>query len=289
MAVDTTAIILSTVGLGLAIGVLIGTIVGYCRQQSHHRLITHLTLRCSNLEQSVTQLQEYIRGVDRWIRSKENHIESTPISPIDHNLDIPLTIVIPISQAHRRPEPILSPEILGQVLNPYPSEGSRWIGTTLTQMSIPFERERKLDGLINVRPLKIDFYTTAPVSIIEYDGTQHFRPAKSWDAKEGNFETRLLCDRKKNTYARQKRIPLLRITGRQYLQFESILKYWVERVLGQDPQNTTGWLAMVKSTSYLDLSQNTGFYQPIGDGPGPGIPAEFERIPGYRDLYLVTG
>lgn len=98
------------------------------------------------------------------------------------------------------------------------SKGEQKIRVYLENNNIEFIREYSFDDLINIRRLRFDFYLPKYNILIEYDGEQHFN-----DNIYIYNEQIILNDLKKNTYAKDNNILLLRIPYTDYDNIDDIL------------------------------------------------------------------
>lgn len=108
------------------------------------------------------------------------------------------------------------------------SKGERRIREVLDDLSIKYVSEYRINECKNKRPLPFDFAVfdkeNKLVSLIEYDGAQHFKSIVVFEGEIG-FESRKRNDKTKDDYCKQNNLPLLRIS---YLDFENIEKILTE-------------------------------------------------------------
>jgi len=96
------------------------------------------------------------------------------------------------------------------------SKGERAVRKHLNKLGIEHETQMTFPGLVHINELKYDFYFVynGKAYLIEFDGEHHFRPvAYSNDMEKAirDFEDLKIRDEKKNDYARNNGISLLRI------------------------------------------------------------------------------
>ena len=98
------------------------------------------------------------------------------------------------------------------------SSGEYAVKGVLEAMNIKFQREMTFDDCKDVQLLRFDFYLPHNMSIIEFDGKQHFEPVEHWGGQEtlDNIQRR---DAIKNAYCAANNIRLLRIP---YTDFERV-------------------------------------------------------------------
>lgn len=95
------------------------------------------------------------------------------------------------------------------------SKGEKIIGHILQELGISYSKEYSFPDLKDKGLLKFDFAIHQDkLSLIEYDGIQHFQPSSGWNSLE-NFERLKVRDQLKNEYCIQNNIPLLRLNYTQ--------------------------------------------------------------------------
>ncbi|MHB8123806.1 MAG: hypothetical protein ACYDG4_16850 [Desulfuromonadaceae bacterium] len=102
---------------------------------------------------------------------------------------------------------------------------------------VAYEYQKKFDGLRGRRnqPLPFDFYIPDKNLIIEFDGVHHYRPVKfgsgqTIESQLKKFEDVISADAKKNEYAMDKGIDIIRISNLFGDKIELIL---AREVLGE--------------------------------------------------------
>lgn len=120
------------------------------------------------------------------------------------------------------------------------SGGVRKINDVLRKKNITFSYEKTYDDLVGIRRLKYDFCLKDSDShmLIEFDGFQHFRPT-IWEKitdillqRQEALERLLLqheYDIKKNRFAEENNIPLLRIRYNQVDKIEELIDDLLDR------------------------------------------------------------
>ncbi len=103
------------------------------------------------------------------------------------------------------------------------SKGERKIIDFLNKHNIIFIHQHSYEDCRNIKKLKFDFYLPEYDILIEYDGAQHFRVVKRFGGEEG-FNKRKRNDTKKNKYADEKNVKLLRIAHFDFDNIEKILE-----------------------------------------------------------------
>lgn len=90
------------------------------------------------------------------------------------------------------------------------SKGELLIAQLLTENNIPFKQEYSFDGLVSEKgySLRYDFFVDNKY-LIEFDGEQYFNNRGLFS--HDNFEERQRNDNKKNDFAKENNIPLIRI------------------------------------------------------------------------------
>lgn len=113
------------------------------------------------------------------------------------------------------------------------STGEYRIKKWLEKKNVPHTFQRKFDELRGKRnmPLSYDFSidneNREPIVLIEYDGEHHFKPMyhrhTTKEEAEKSFETVKKYDKRKDEFAKQKDIPLVRLSAKQYEKLDTIL------------------------------------------------------------------
>jgi hypothetical protein len=96
------------------------------------------------------------------------------------------------------------------------SKGEDKVLGILKKNKVTFDREVSFPRLIGKKgaPLRFDFavYKNGRIiALIEFDGEQHFKYASHFCKNKSDFMYRRGCDRKKNEWALNNRVPLYRI------------------------------------------------------------------------------
>lgn len=116
--------------------------------------------------------------------------------------------------------------------NCYISKGEERIASFLKENDIAFEREYTFDDLTHINKLRFDFMVTRPCNdapvLIEYDGKQHFEPIEVWGG-EDYLKDIIARDKKKDEFALNKEIDLIRIPYWDFDNIESILSEKIQR------------------------------------------------------------
>lgn len=129
------------------------------------------------------------------------------------------------------------------------SKGEDNVRKVLEGLNLDYIHEKEFDGLVNVRPLRYDFYIEELNLLIEFDGIHHYEPVEHFGGiKYFNYIKR--NDAKKNQYCKDNNINLLRIPYTEMYNEEEIITTYIEeleinntynRVMG----NVTKELALV--------------------------------------------
>lgn len=128
-----------------------------------------------------------------------------------------------------------NPLLMWRKTDGLPSKGEELINEILQANQIFFEREYSFDDCRNVYPLSFDFYLPSENILIEYDGEQHFRPARfggiSKEEASTIFESTKFRDKIKTEYAKKRGILLIRISYTEDIEFRmtKILEVLKER------------------------------------------------------------
>lgn len=112
------------------------------------------------------------------------------------------------------------------------SKGEAKIAELLKKLNISFFREYKFIDCINPitkAKLRFDFYLPKENICIEYDGQQHYRESsiKFFSEKE-SLEDRQYRDSIKNNYCKEKNIPLIRISYKDYNKIDQ--EYLLQKI-----------------------------------------------------------
>lgn len=118
------------------------------------------------------------------------------------------------------------------------SKGEKNIFGILSNKNIAYKEQYRLKDCKYKNPLSFDFAlfdnNNNLLSLIEYDGEQHFRPVdfasrgEEWAMKQ--HKNIIKRDEIKNTYCKENNIPLLRIPYWEKDNIESILDEWLEKI-----------------------------------------------------------
>lgn len=101
--------------------------------------------------------------------------------------------------------------LLEKSITPHKSKGEISIEKYLYSKNINFVREKTFSDLVDILPLRYDFYIPEINVLIEYDGEQHtYKRRDDIDGKK--FEKTKKHDAQKDKYANDNKIPLLRIS-----------------------------------------------------------------------------
>lgn len=101
------------------------------------------------------------------------------------------------------------------------SRGEAKIGSLLSKMDIPYEKEKTFPGCRNPKTggiLRFDFYIPEQNMIIEYDGNIHSSPTFGWN-DYNYYETIVYRDKIKTQFCEDNQIKLIRIP---YTDYEDI-------------------------------------------------------------------
>lgn len=90
------------------------------------------------------------------------------------------------------------------------SLGERLVARFLESRGIRHAAQHKFADCIDKRPLRFDFWLPELMTLIEYDGPQHFQ-ATDYYGGTAHFEATKRRDRIKTSYARKKKIRLIRV------------------------------------------------------------------------------
>ena len=112
------------------------------------------------------------------------------------------------------------------------SPGEAKIRKYLQKNKIEFIQEKQFKGLYNPctkQPLRVDFWVPGHNTVIEYNGSQHYKIGEKYHSKDPEVAACQLRDQKyrdfiKKLWCQIKEIKLLIITSYQFKQIEKILK-----------------------------------------------------------------
>lgn len=104
------------------------------------------------------------------------------------------------------------------------SYGERIIREFLCVNKIDFEQEKRFQDCKDTKPLPFDFYLPMKNVCIEFDGIQHYRPVRGYDA----FAKTQLHDDMKNKYCNDNGIKLIRIPYTSRNKIKEILEDEIE-------------------------------------------------------------
>jgi hypothetical protein len=107
------------------------------------------------------------------------------------------------------------------------STGEDLIAQYLTKMNVPFDREYTVNIKNHNRRFDFLVHFKGKDLLIEFDGEQHFKPVEMFGG-EAEFKARQIADWDKNKYAKQHKIPLLRIRYDQIGIIPSLIDKFLE-------------------------------------------------------------
>lgn len=90
------------------------------------------------------------------------------------------------------------------------SKGELDIMKVLGSLGVDFEEQKTFPGLVNIKPLRYDFYIPSMGILIEYNGRQHYEPVDYFGGDEA-YKTQVKNDTLKRQYAEDKNYTLLEI------------------------------------------------------------------------------
>lgn len=90
------------------------------------------------------------------------------------------------------------------------SKGELAIIKVLGNLGIDFEEQKTFPGLVNINPLRYDFYIPSMGILIEYNGRQHYEPIDYFGGEHA-FKKQVKNDTLKRQYAEDKNYTLLEI------------------------------------------------------------------------------
>lgn len=109
------------------------------------------------------------------------------------------------------------------------SKGEDNVKRVLDKLGLEYTREKEFEGLMNIRPLRFDFYIPEYNLLIEYDGEHHFRPVDHFGGEE-YLRYIKKNDRKKNRYCVENKINLLRIPYTEINNEEELITNYIENI-----------------------------------------------------------
>ncbi|HFU4054901.1 TPA: hypothetical protein ACGO6G_000949 [Streptococcus suis] len=119
---------------------------------------------------------------------------------------------------------------------PNTSKAELKIRGILNDLGIQFEEQFRFVDCKDKATLPFDFAIINNgnlVGLLEYDGVQHFR---GWGANKKDLENIKRRDKIKNDYCKEKNIPLVRITYREYSNIETKVKEAIDWIQQQNTQ-----------------------------------------------------
>lgn len=131
-----------------------------------------------------------------------------------------------------------------KVCFPNDSKGESKIIEYLKNLEIPFEKQKKFNGLKNEKELRCDFYIPKFNLIIEFDGHQHYYPIAFFKGFE-SFKKTIKCDWIKNRYTLKNRINILRIPYFNYDKIESLIYQAINRIIEGQEINKISYLPLI--------------------------------------------
>lgn len=96
----------------------------------------------------------------------------------------------------------------------------------LNNLNLKFEKEKTYDDLININKLRYDIYIPIYNILIELDGIQHFENVDFYG--KNNLEHNKITDNKKNLYAKNNNIRLLRISWSEINNMETHIVSFID-------------------------------------------------------------
>ena len=105
------------------------------------------------------------------------------------------------------------------------SSGEKRIQLWLEEHNITFTSQKMFEDCKYIKPLPFDFavINNFQLTLIEYDGEQHFKFVEAWHGNEAGFHNQQLRDNIKNNYCKTKGIKLLRIPYTEFNNIDIIL------------------------------------------------------------------
>ena len=95
------------------------------------------------------------------------------------------------------------------------------------KLNIEFEREKRFEDCKDVNTLPFDTYIKSLNLVIEFDGSQHFKPSFGNDA----FGSIIYHDTIKNAYCEDNNINILRIPFWEFRNMEEIIKKKIDELI----------------------------------------------------------
>lgn len=123
------------------------------------------------------------------------------------------------------------------------STGEDLIAQYLTKMNVPFDREYTVNIKNHNRRYDFLVHFKGKDLLIEFDGEQHFKPVEMFGG-EAEFKARQIADWDKNKFAKQQKIPLLRIRYDQLGIIPSLIDKFLEH------PSTSRFNPMIDNTKY---------------------------------------
>jgi hypothetical protein len=104
---------------------------------------------------------------------------------------------------------------------------------------ITYDSEKTFDDCKNIRRLPFDFCVSTKYHkfLIEYDGAQHFESVEFFGGEKALISTQKR-DKIKTDYCRKERIPLLRISYRQFKEIDNLIERFIHRLDEADRLNS---------------------------------------------------
>jgi very-short-patch-repair endonuclease len=102
------------------------------------------------------------------------------------------------------------------------SKGEEKIMLFLEKNNVRYEKEKVFKECIFKKPLKFDFYLPENNILIEYDGSQHFKPMAHKEGRK-KFKETLIKDKIKNNFTSRIGVNLIRIPYTEFNNIEKIL------------------------------------------------------------------
>ena len=108
------------------------------------------------------------------------------------------------------------------------SGGEEAIADYLTRMRVPFDREYAVSIGGHSRRFDFRLEVNGRAALIEFDGEQHFRPVDRFGGQEA-FRERRKADRDKTKWAKQHKLPLLRIRFDQAADIPELIDAFLDK------------------------------------------------------------
>jgi hypothetical protein len=201
---------------------------GVFEQTPHNHLCGNKCPKCANIKTKETKklsIEEFIK------RAKTIHNDKYDYSKVKYiNSNTKVEIICPIHgsfwqtpAAHNRLK-----QNCPHCKNKWKGEESiyHWLNNHGFKQNKDFIREKTFDDLRGKAncPLRYDFYILSKNLLIEYNGSQHYKPTKFFKDDMGAFEERKNRDLKKKEYAKNNNINLLIISYKELNNLEAILE-----------------------------------------------------------------